>query len=194
MSASCINEQLVRRAVADSNVNSTLLIQAFAHLCLTKPPQTPVIADYWVTILTAYSLGFVPWAFLVLFDFISPKWKSIRRTRHFGYLHAITAIIPMMVVIVYAYFQGTSGDYKEMMTAVAAIVVTIYHLTRTVWGLVQLHAFRSWCTRAMKCANIVAGFPELDKDETVELVKVNNEVIDNEFTGRDVSVKLDFRN
>lgn len=67
--------------------------------------------------------------------------------------------MPLIIVIAYFYNQARfSGDYKEMMTAIAAVLVSIYHLARTVWGLVQLYWFRKWCARSMHCVTIVSGF------------------------------------
>lgn len=50
----------------------------------------------------------------------------------------------MMVVIAYAVLQGMARDYKEMMTAVIAVILTLYYIARTAWGLAQLRAMHSY--------------------------------------------------
>lgn len=88
--------------------------------------------------------------------------------------------------------QAYSGDYKEMMTAVAAVILTMYHIARTLGGLFQLSVFRTWCAHALDCIATVSGKLTWAQEELDSKLKVSNEIVDNEFTDRDVSVKFDF--
>ena len=194
MPASCLNQSLLDRALSGTSVNATLLVEVLSVLCPEPKPRLDGFANHWGTVLIAYSVGFLPWGFVVLFDFISAKWKTVRETRRAGWLHMATSAIPMTIVIAYAIIQGISQDFKEMMTAVIAVLLTVYHVARTVWGLAQLNAFRTWCAHALQC---IRAFPGTKQDEVDldNLLMVNNELVDNEFSGRDITVKIgsDFR-
>lgn len=196
---SCIDRNLLISAVSSSNVNATLLLDALTPLCpgpFTPPSLVQVVSNHQATIVAAYVCGFMPWGFLVLLDFISPKFKSVRQTRRAGRWHVVGSITPMIFVVSYAVIQGIAGDFQEMMTAISAILLTLYHMARSVWGMLQVNAYKEWCTHTLQCMLSAIGKsfdgdnyePNLDDD-----LMLNDEIADNEFTGRDVSVKLRVR-
>ena len=126
-------------------MDASLLIEALSEFC-----PDPVAENPW-PIAFSYVCGFMPWAFLALFDFISPKWNSIRHDRRAGVLHPFGSIAPMSVVFSYPYVQGRSAEFKEMMTAVSALLLNLYHLAYSAWKLAQLRAYRAWCKHAFAC-------------------------------------------
>lgn len=83
-------------------------------------------------------------------DFISEKWRTVRYTRHLGYVHLAFSIVPLPYIVFYAHLQQISSDYKEMMAAVVVILMALYHICRTIWGLLQLDAFYAWSMDLMK--------------------------------------------
>lgn len=120
-------------------------------------------------------------------------------------MHLI-ATVAMAVVVGYAVIQGLSGDYKEMMTALIAVVLAFYHIARTIWGLVQLEEYARWCKYTLQCIRGTRPkyWYELfesnsdddavnEKEEYTDLdttLMVNSDILDNEFTGRDNSVSF----
>lgn len=97
-------------------------------------------------VTTVYVAILLPWAFLYYHDFISSRWLTIRRTFRNGILHVIVISIPMPYIVFYIYLQPRleQPDYKEMYTAITALVFSLYHLLRTFVGLIQLYHFRKW--------------------------------------------------
>lgn len=77
-------------------------------------------------------------------DFISEKWRTVNRTRLLGWVNLVCAFVPMPLIIFYAHVQQTSQDYKEMMAAVIAILMSLYHAVRALWGLWKLASFIRW--------------------------------------------------
>lgn len=63
----------------------------------------------------------------------------------------------MVVVIGYAILQAVSGDFKEFMIACSAIQITLYHFASTVWGMLQLKEYKTWCTEANTCVHASTG-------------------------------------
>lgn len=118
----------------------------------------------------------------------------MRRTRRYSYFHIFSSVLSLLFVIAYAVVQGMSGDYKEMMTAIIAMVFTFYHIARTVWGLVQLRAYMGWCEHTHE--SIRAALPIIrENDNDLQFtfdsaLMVNEDVVDNKFTDRDVQVSL----
>ena len=96
MSTSCFNEELIFRAHANSAVNASLLLDALSVLC-PKQDAVDQFAEKPYTIVLAYFFGFLLWGFLVLFDFISGKWKTVRDTRRSGHYHLAGSVIPVPV-------------------------------------------------------------------------------------------------
>ena len=124
-------------------------------------------------------------------DFISEKWRSIRRTRRLAYIHTISSIVPLIYVAVYAEAQRQAQDEKELGAALAALMFNMFQLLRTVMGKVQVDAFSEWCKHAAECIRALRGDDEGSDDEVEDVeerVRVNNTVVDNELGGRDVTV------
>jgi len=130
--------------------------------------------QFWVIVL-AYTFVILPWGFLYNVDFISEKWRTVYRTRFLAYVHMFFAIVPMPFIIFYAHLQQTSEDYKEMMAAVIAILMSFYHVMRTGFGLIQLASFSKWCSvlieRMWKIKmiheNQYDGYPHYERIEQV---------------------------
>lgn len=158
-----------------------------------KKTMFEVLAERSAIVVLAYDFGFVPWGFLVLVDYISGKWKSVRRTRRIGYSCLFFSIGPMLAVVAYAAVHGLAQDYQEMMTAASALVLTLYCMARTIWGLAQLRMYKTWCSEILACVTAAQENTQVEEEEInldTEL-QVNNDVIDNEFIARDVELKLD---
>lgn len=110
----------------------------------------------------------------------------------------VVATIYISLVPSFLWRLSLRTQFFKVPLVITRNVVTMYHLARTVWGLVQLHAFRSWCARAIDCVTMVIGHWSLRWNQWKRnildtKVKVSNEVVENEFNGRDISVKFDFR-
>lgn len=112
----------------------------------------------------------------------------------------------MLYIVFYAHLQRIAKDYKEMMAAVIGILYCGYHIARTIWGLVQLYAFSSWCRyllermrllRMISYNKFVDGFGDDVHDwdglmkQMCKFFKVNNTIVDNEFGGTDLAVAID---
>ncbi|CAN8066210.1 unnamed protein product [Agarophyton chilense] len=104
------------------------------------------LGDSLGIVSAVYLAILIPWAFLYYHDFISERWTSIRKTFRNGIIHIVVVFVPMPLILYYIILQQalTEPDYKEMFAGIAALVLSIYHLVRTVWGLVQLYQFRKW--------------------------------------------------
>ena len=74
-------------------------------------------------------------------DYISEKWRPIRRIRRHGYVHLVSSVFPIIYVGVYAEAQRRAGDWKECGAALAALFFNVMHLMRTTTGIVQANAF-----------------------------------------------------
>lgn len=100
-------------------------------------------------VATVYTAILIPLGFLYLHDFLSDRWRTIRHTFIDGLLHLIFASLPLSYIVYYAYLQAalTDPDYKELFAAVTAIVLSVYHILRTLWGLYQLYRFREWAVQ-----------------------------------------------
>lgn len=97
-----------------------------------------------------YLAVLIPWGVLYYHDFISETWNTISKTRRDGWIHVGFICVPMSVLLVYIVFQPKpeEPDYKEMYAAIIALVLSGYHLLRSIWGLAQLHYFRKWAIEA----------------------------------------------
>eukprot|EP00178_Gracilaria_changii_P001540 TRINITY_DN1209_c1_g3_i1.p1 TRINITY_DN1209_c1_g3~~TRINITY_DN1209_c1_g3_i1.p1 ORF type:complete len:1329 (+),score=173.26 TRINITY_DN1209_c1_g3_i1:1164-5150(+) len=111
--------------------------------------MTTELGDTLGIVSGVYLAILIPWAFLYYHDFISERWTSIRKTFRNGVIHIVVVTVPMPLIIYYIILQQRleEPDYKEMFAGIAALVLSIYHLVRTVWGLVQLYQFRQWAIR-----------------------------------------------
>lgn len=93
------------------------------------------LAGHPAIIITVHLVVIFPWGIIQNVDFISEKWRTIAHTRHLGYLHLALTFIPLPYIMFYAHLQQISKEYKEMMAAVVVILMAIYHIMRTVFGL-----------------------------------------------------------
>ncbi len=130
-------------------------------------------------VVFAYLAAFLPLAVVYTLDFITEKWKSINETRRDGLIHFFVSLPPLGYLIAYAHVQRMAQDYKEMMTAITAVLLCIFHVSRTVWGLLQLRSFRRWNIRALRCIVSLGyevpiyGYPDDDKTNWIhEAMKV----------------------
>ena len=105
----------------------------------------PLADNPTVVIIIAYLIVIFPWGMIQNIDFITEKWRTITHTRNLGYMHLAFCLAPLPYIVFYTHLQRISGDFKEMMTAVVVILMAIYHIFRTVWGLLQVDAYYVWC-------------------------------------------------
>lgn len=160
------------------------------------------LADSATVVVLAYLMDIFPWGVLYNFDFITEKWRTIRRTRNLARLHLTIAISPMPFIVFYAHLQLVSQDCKEMMAAVIGILMCLY---RTAWGLVQLDAFSRWCDRLlrrMKKLDMIsaAKFGRMRGPNAVDwksmlanfdkILILNNSTVENELGGTDLTVSF----
>lgn len=108
--------------------------------CEPTPVGIAQFAEHPAVVIPAYLVVIFPWGIIQNIDFISDKWRTVRQTRHLGYVHLALSIIPLPFIVFYAHLQQISGDYKEMMASVVVILTAAYHISRTIWGLMQLDA------------------------------------------------------
>jgi len=158
-------------------------------------------------IVFVYFVVIFPWTILYNVDFITEKWRTVRHTRKLGIIQLLIALLPMPFVLIYAILQFISKDYKEMMTAVVGIFVSLYHVTRTAWGLMQLDVFRKWTHGLLQRMEKMDMIPEKQwkhiggkkleifdwaglMDKKDEILRVNNSIVDNELWGTDLGVMI----
>ncbi len=127
-------------------------------------------------------------------DFISGKWRTVRRTRRLGWFHLGLSIVPVIYVGIYAEAQRRAGDAKELGAALAALMFNLFQLLRTMMGITQLGAFIRWCKHAVECIRALLGADEEEDVNVADVadvhhkLKVNNSVVDNELGGIDTTV------
>lgn len=234
----------------DSLLSLYLLISSFISnmpscRCEPKLEGFAVFAEHPAVIITAYLVVIFPWGLVENVDFTTEKWRTVQHTRHLGYLHLTLSIVPVPYIMFYVHLQQISSDYKEMMAAVFVIHMAMYHISRTIWGLLQLDAYHMWCKDLMERMLILkmVRAEEWDKklwraeEETWEkikhsvsnifkikseylygmgldlfqrrnrlvdesdqvtkkmdrMLKVNNEMVDNELGGTDLAVSIDWK-
>lgn len=95
--------------------------------------------------------------------------------------------------------QREAGDYKEMMATLLAMMLCFFHAARTLWGLMQLKALKNWTVHTYEILRN-GGFLNNEDEEGGDgadaasvidrEMLVNNTLIDNEFSGADISVNL----
>lgn len=144
-----------------------------------------------------YLAVLLPWAFLYYHDFISERWCTIRRTFSNGIIHIIVITIPMPFIIYYIILQQelADPDFKEMYAAITALVLSVYHLARTIWGLIQLHHFRRWAinaaialeTASYKCA-LNVSYPDLSRIDLTDdsFTLLHESKLFDKFVGKNV--------
>lgn len=72
----------------------------------------------------------------MLVDFISEKWRTVRSTHVSGILHLAVSLLSYPFIEAYSVFQVMAGDYKEMMTAIIAVITAGYHFGLVGFGSV----------------------------------------------------------
>ena len=178
----------------------------FLNLCfaMNAPvPQTYLakLAENTFFVLGAYFFAFFPWAVMHNIDFISDKWRTVKRTRRHAYRHLFSSVVPCIYVAVYAEAQRQNNDSQELGAAIAALMFNLIHFWRTLMGIVQLDAFVAWCKHATECVEALLGHDDesgSDGNEREDAksgdmhenqVRVNNSVVDNEIGGTAVTVR-----
>ncbi len=142
-------------------------------------------------------------------DFITSKWRTVRRTRRLAYIHLASSVFPIIYVATYAEAQRRAEDTKELGAALAALMFNLIQLLRTLMGIVQLNIFIRWCQHGVECIRALMGANEEEHEKDAktnelgdvldvvadveEKVKVNDSVVDNELGGTDVTVLPSFR-
>lgn len=155
---------------------------------------SPDLANHPVLVLIAYTAVFIPWTAVAAKDFINGHWRSVRDSRRDGLTHLFFVIAPSSYITFYIYLQIIAKDYKEMAAAIAGLVFSLLHLSRTVWGLWQLYEFRLWATRAIESLQVLgyqyelhlAPFPDDDEKPTdpwslADRILVNDSLMDNQL-------------
>ncbi|CAN8077295.1 unnamed protein product [Agarophyton chilense] len=121
------------------------------------------ISGVYVTVL-------IPWTLLYTLDFISNKWICIGVTELKGWVHLIVITMPISYIVAYIVLQTQlpEPDYKEMYAAVAALVLSAYHLARTVWGLRQLVYLKRWVRETLVTMQAASYECALDQEMRTE--------------------------
>lgn len=115
-----------------------------------EPDESSLLGNRPVLVIPTYLVVFLPWAIIQTIDFISSEWKTVQQTRRQGRIHMFILILPVIILAVYIYFQNKANDYKEMSTAILAIIISMTQLMRTWWGLWQLEEFKKWAAQAIR--------------------------------------------
>ncbi len=182
------------------------IAESIVTAAMNTPPGTvdhlKSLADYRPFVLGAYFCAFAPWGVISNIDFISEKWRTIRRTRKLVLCHLILSMLPVFYVAVYAEAQRRSNDSKELGAALVALFFNLSHFLRTLFGNMQVNAFLRWasdladCMRAIRFEQFYSVPRENDGDKAEDIGRVlmlNNSVVDNEFGGTDVTVKFTWK-
>ncbi len=155
------------------------------------------LADSRPFVLGAYFCAFAPWGLINNIDFISEKWRTVKRTRQLARLHLLFAILPVFYVAAYAEAQRRAEDNKELGAALVALVFNVSHVLRTLFGNIQVAAFFRWASDLADCMRAIRIKPSNEDSEDEkpidEVLQVNHNVVDNELGGTDVTVKLSLR-
>ncbi len=69
---------------------------------------------------------------------------------------------PLAAVVFYIHIQRLAKDYKEMATAITAAILCILHVLRTLWGLLQLRAFKDWNVHALQVLTRMGMEPPIE--------------------------------
>lgn len=152
-------------------------------------------------VFCAYFFALLPLAIVYVLDFITEKWKTIRATRREGYWHFFITLVCLPFLLYFIHLQRCIGNYTEMGATITAVLLSVFHMARTVWGLIQLQAFKRWNVDALYALTRI-GYPapangrtRLSREEcsrTIEnLMVVNSTLIDNAFFGTELPIRLD---
>lgn len=122
-------------------------------------------------------------------------------TRRYGIINLASTIFPLLIVIFYTLVQAAAAEYTEMSNAIVAICFILLHITRTLWGLWQLHTFRKWVENSIINLRKLGIHPTLQNykpDTPVRVLSddilVNETIIDNQIMHGLAQCRLDFRN
>lgn len=154
------------------------------------------LGDQWYVVMPAYYFFFQRWVVEQFFDFLGPKWKTVKDTRRSGRIQFFWLLVLVLSMIPYIVLQYQVPDYKEMATAISALLFSLFYLFRTWWSLWQLREFHTWATDAIRTLQSQGVFYELDLDDDeqeqlnelkvcdsfawkADRIKVNEDVIDN---------------
>lgn len=99
--------------------------------------------------IAMYSIVFVIWGIIALFDFINDRWSKIQKVDISSKVHFSLTLLTISLALLYIYVRIDSKDYTEMMAAVVALFFSVYHLIRTIWGMTQLSFLRKWFCRSL---------------------------------------------
>lgn len=127
------------------------------------------VGDHWAFVVPAL-LVFSIWSAASSYDYISAKWCNVASARRHGMQHLCLLSFPMVYMVVYISFQAHVNDFKEMSTAIVAVLFAIIDFARTVVGLWQLHVFRHWVVasiRSIESLGYVANTKKEDSDGEV---------------------------
>lgn len=159
-------------------------------------------------ILPAYLFSLLPWTVVQAFDYISPKWRRVKKLRAVGRIQCVTICMGICIISPYIYLQFQACDYKEACTATVAAVVALWQLSKNLWGLWQLHEFKSWAASAIRILQSHGVFYDLqnltDEEQNftktlddhqlseylADRIEINNAIVDNEFRHGDTVCKV----
>ena len=118
-----------------------------------------------------YTGVLIPWSLLYFHDFLSEKWVRVGRAIFHGWVHAMIAFIPTPILLVYIIMQSRlkpDPDYKEMFAAISAVFFSVFHLMRSIWGIIKLISFRRWAIKVTKSFES-ASYPFEDDNTSLPL-------------------------
>lgn len=166
-------------------------------------------AEAPVFIFVAYFSALLPLAVVYTLDFITEKWKSISATRREGRWHLFASVFCLPYLLYFIHLQRCIGNYTEVGAAITAIFLSCFQMARTVWGLVQLEAFKCWNVHALYTMTRI-GYPvrsgayvvavdnrrprfsldDIELNLAVEMnMVVNSTLIDNAFFGTEIPIR-----
>lgn len=171
--------------------------------------MNPELANNIYVVFVAYLCAFLPWTVFDGTQFIGSKWKSIKTTQSDGLTHLFWLCVPTAYIVFYVYLQGVCQDYKEMFTAIVALLLSILRLVRTCWGLLQLHCFHQWAIRSVASLDackikykIIQKDQNMKKDKNdsqdtndkgLESIMINERIIDNQILHGESRCYLKYR-
>ncbi|CAN8066740.1 unnamed protein product [Agarophyton chilense] len=159
------------------------------------------LAENIYVILSAYLLAFLPWTVLDSSDFIGPEWKSIAATRRQGTIHLIIVMLPITYIIFYIVVQAATRDFKEMFASFVALIFSIIHLFKTVWGLLQINELHYWVANSIQNLQHMGvyykpqGAVDMSKQHPLQVAEkmlINETLVDNQITHGDTQTYLKY--
>lgn len=159
----------------------------------TEEQAQPLLARYaddWRIVVAAYTGALLPWAILQASDYINERWKKVRRTFMVGLFHIVLSCVSLGFILFYVHVQRLSGDFKEMAAAIYAVMFCLFHVVRTLWGLLQLWEWKKWTKNMWRVWNSLGdyGFQPTLSDKYS--VAVNSSLIDNQFVDTELPYRL----